>query len=122
MSLSLNESYAFDTFIAKKDDPALVVAKKIVEEPGGMENPVIFYGGIGTGKTHLLQAIGNRLKKKFDVIYTTVEVFTIEHINSIQDGNTENDIRSISSRLIEIGAGRNKVMRWTSCIQIQLMN
>lgn len=85
MSLILNENYTFDTFVTKGNNPVLNLARKIVEEPCGMYNPVIFCGETGTGKTHLLKAIGNELKNKLAVIYTTVENFSSEFIEAIQD-------------------------------------
>jgi chromosomal replication initiator protein len=89
MDLPLNENYTFDTFVAKGNNPALNLAKKIVTEPCGMYNPVIFCGETGTGKTHLLQAIGNELKNKLAVIYTTVENFSSEFIEAIQTGKVK---------------------------------
>jgi chromosomal replication initiator protein len=90
MKTTLNEKYVFETFITKKDNLAFVAAKTIVEKPGSEYNPVIFYGDYGTGKTHLLQAIGNKLKKHYDVIYSTAEMFVCEYVEAIRNSEVNN--------------------------------
>ncbi|GMO43675.1 MAG: hypothetical protein Pg6C_05480 [Treponemataceae bacterium] len=87
MELALNEDYTFENFVAKGDDFAFNIAKRIAEKPGKSYNPVVFYGGYGSGKTHLIQAIGNELKKQYNVIYTTAELFCEEFIAVIKKGN-----------------------------------
>jgi chromosomal replication initiator protein len=83
--MKLNTNCTFDTFIANEANQALNTAKIIVEKPGTRYNPVLYYGKVGTGKTHLLQAIGNELKKQFDVIYTTAELFLEEYIEALHE-------------------------------------
>ena len=59
------EKYTFDTFVqGRSNEYALAAAKTVAENPGGKYNPLFIYSGVGLGKTHLLHAIGNYLKKK----------------------------------------------------------
>ena len=64
----------------------------MAENPGRVYNPLFLYGGVGLGKTHLMHAIGNKIKKNnpgLKVLYISSEKFTNELINSIRDGNPE---------------------------------
>jgi chromosomal replication initiator protein len=76
-STLLNPSLTFDSFIVGDSNQfAFTTAKSVAEKPGKQYNPLFLYGGVGLGKTHLLQAIGNyhtNLGKT--VIYTTLEQF-----------------------------------------------
>ncbi|MGP1455263.1 MAG: chromosomal replication initiator protein DnaA [Treponema sp.] len=79
----LNSRYTFDTFVIDDENPlpanaAIAVAKN----PGEAYNPLLIYGGVGLGKTHLMQAIGNSIHQNTDskVLYTTAENFTNEFI------------------------------------------
>ncbi len=76
-STILNPSFTFDSFIVGNSNQfAYTTAKSVAEKPGLIYNPLFLYGGVGLGKTHLVQAIGNHqisLGKK--VIYTTFEQF-----------------------------------------------
>ncbi|MCX6807640.1 MAG: chromosomal replication initiator protein DnaA [Patescibacteria group bacterium] len=86
----LNPDYTFDNFIVGAEDRlALAAAQAVADKPGRAYNPLFVYGGVGLGKTHLLQAIGNSiLKKQKDkiVIYTTSEKFTNDVIGAIRGG------------------------------------
>ena len=67
---------------------ALNAAVAIAKNPGRTYNPCLIYGGVGLGKTHLLQAIGNDVYQEYrdlKVVYVTVETFTNEFIQSIKD-------------------------------------
>ncbi len=76
-STILNPSFTFESFIIGSSNQfAYTTAKSVSEKPGTIYNPLFLYGGVGLGKTHLVQAIGNHqisLGKK--VIYTTFEQF-----------------------------------------------
>lgn len=76
-STYLNPSLTFDNFIVGNSNQfAYTTAKSVAEKPGLQYNPLFIYGGVGLGKTHLLQAIGNyHIDLGKTVIYTTLEQF-----------------------------------------------
>ncbi len=76
-STKLNPSFTFESFIVGNSNQfAYTTAKSAAEKPGEQYNPLFIYGGVGLGKTHLLQAIGNyHLNLGKTVIYTTLEQF-----------------------------------------------
>ncbi len=76
-STYLNPSLTFESFIVGDSNQfAFTTAKSVAEKPGRQYNPLFIYGGVGLGKTHLLQAIGNyHLELGKTVIYTTLEQF-----------------------------------------------
>ncbi len=76
-STHLNPSLTFESFIVGDSNQfAYTTAKSVAEKPGKQYNPLFIYGGVGLGKTHLLQAIGNyRIEMGDTVIYTTLEQF-----------------------------------------------
>jgi len=86
---NLNPKYTFETFtVGSFNDVAYAASQAIVKSPGTVHNPLFIYGGTGLGKTHLLQAIGNQLKKNYPdktVYYITSENFIVELINNIQN-------------------------------------
>lgn len=73
----LNPSYTFENFVVGgSNNFAYVAAKNVSEKPGIVYNPLFIYGGVGLGKTHLMQAVGNvMLSQGKTVIYTSVEQF-----------------------------------------------
>jgi len=86
-STKLNPSFTFDSFIVGDSNQfAYTTAKSAAEKPGEQYNPLFIYGGVGLGKSHLLQAIGNyHLNLGKIVIYTTLEQFMnsfISHLRS----------------------------------------
>ncbi|RUM70485.1 MAG: chromosomal replication initiator protein DnaA [Sulfurovum sp.] len=76
-STHLNPSLTFESFIVGDSNQfAYTTAKSVAEKPGKQYNPLFIYGGVGLGKTHLLQAIGNyHIHLGKTVIYTTLEQF-----------------------------------------------
>ena len=87
---NLNPKYTFDTFVVGKfNQLAYAAAEAVIKNPGLMYNPLFVYGDTGHGKTHLLQAIGNKLKKDIDgfkVYYVSSEQFAIDYVNAIKSG------------------------------------
>ena len=83
----LNPHYTFDNFVVGDNNNfAYNAAKVISKNPGLSYNPCLIYGGVGLGKTHLVQAIGNFIindNPKMKVIYTTAESFMNELVSSI---------------------------------------
>lgn len=84
----MNKSYSFDTFIVGSHNSlAHAAAYAITEKPGRLYNPFFIYGRSGLGKTHLLHAIGNQIKvryEKLSVLYQTTDRFVNEFINAIR--------------------------------------
>lgn len=91
------EKYTFETFVqGKSNEYALAAAKTVAENPGGKYNPLFIYSGVGLGKTHLLHAIGNYLRKKSPktkVVYANCETMINELISVIRGGNNEESNR-----------------------------
>jgi chromosomal replication initiator protein len=82
--------YTFENFIvAPSNQFAYTAAKIVAENPGKNYNPLFIYGGVGFGKTHLLQAIENYLKNRLNVIYVTTEQFMNEFMESLRIKTTE---------------------------------
>ncbi len=85
---NLNKEYTFERFIIGESNSfAANAALAIARNPGTGYNPCLIYGGVGLGKTHLVQAIGNSVYREFPdlkVAYVTVETFANEFILSIQ--------------------------------------
>ena len=86
---SLNPKYTFDTFVVgNNNNLAHAAALAVADNPAKTYNPLFIYGGVGLGKTHLMQAIGNRILKNnrnMNVVYVTSENFTNQLIISIKD-------------------------------------
>jgi len=83
---NLNPKYSFDNFVVgNSNDLANATALAVTKKPGVLYNPLFVYGGVGLGKTHLLQSIGNKLKDKKSVIYLTSENFTNEFLDAMQN-------------------------------------
>lgn len=86
----LNPKYTFESFIVGKgNELAHAASIAVVKNIGIKYNPLFIYGGVGLGKTHLLQAIGNAfLQSRPDakILYVTCEKFTNEFINAVKNG------------------------------------
>ncbi|MDR3284334.1 MAG: chromosomal replication initiator protein DnaA [Treponema sp.] len=90
---NIRPDYNFDTFVPGDNSAfAYNAAQAISKNPGKAYNPVLFYGGVGLGKTHLIQAIGNTLYQNGagKIIYVPAETFTNDFINSLQTKTTSN--------------------------------
>jgi len=89
----LNSSYSFERFIEGPNNQfAKAAAQKVSNTPGSQAfNPLVIYGGVGLGKTHLLHAIGNEIietSPKTKIVIASSEKFTLDFISSIQKNNT----------------------------------
>lgn len=84
----LNPRYTFENFIVgSSNDLAYSAAKNVAENPGLKYNPLYFYGGVGLGKTHLMQAIGNEIKKnnpELIILYITIENFYKDYLENVR--------------------------------------
>ncbi len=89
--LSLNYKYTFDQFIVGASNRlAHAASLAVAERPAEAYNPLFLYGGVGLGKTHLLQAVAHfALAQNKQVIYTTSETFTNDLINAIRSQSTD---------------------------------
>ncbi len=87
----LNSKYVFDNFIVGKgNELAHAACLAVVNNLGKSYNPLFIYGGVGLGKTHLLQAIGNAVSKKTDkILYCTSEKFTNHYIQAVKSGKAK---------------------------------
>jgi chromosomal replication initiator protein len=87
--LHFNPKNTFETFVVGNNNNfAYAASKAVAETPGKAYNPLFLYGGVGLGKTHLLQAIGQHVagsKKNARVAYVSSEKFTNEYIEAIQN-------------------------------------
>lgn len=85
---NLNPRYTFDNFIVgSSNDLAYSVSQAASVSPGEKYNPIYFYGGVGLGKTHLMQAIGNEILKtspETRILYVSSETFVNEFLESIR--------------------------------------
>ncbi len=86
----LNPRYTFDSFIVgKSNELAHAACQAVASRPGDAYNPLFIYGGVGLGKTHLLQAIGNGIlsdNPEFHVMYATMDRFMNDMINAMREG------------------------------------
>ncbi len=91
---NLNPKYTFDNFVVGSfNDLAYTAALAVIKNLGKAYNPLYIYGGVGLGKTHLLQAIGNSIKTNYPekkVHYLTSEKFSNELVSSIQNMTIHN--------------------------------
>ena len=89
----LNPKYVFENYVMGNSNRfAYTAALAVANNPAKTYNPLFLYGGVGLGKTHLMHAIGNRIKQNdpgMKVLYISSESFTNEIINSIYNKNTE---------------------------------
>ncbi len=109
-SSGLNPKYTFESFVVGNNNKfAHAAALAVADRPAITYNPLFIYGGVGLGKTHLMQAIGNKIiqnNPQAKVLYVTSEKFINELINAIQDPNYKNELfrdkyRNIDALLID---------------------
>jgi chromosomal replication initiator protein len=85
----LNPKYTFDGFVIGSGNQfAHAAARAVAERPSKAYNPLFLYGGVGMGKTHLMQAIGHEIKKRepqMAICYVSAEKFTNEMINALRN-------------------------------------
>jgi len=106
---NINPGYEFDTFIrGEANKLAFAASMAVANNPGGTRyNPLVIYGNVGLGKTHLIQAIGNYSLAKFPelrVLYTSSERFTKEFVDAVQSdriNDFNNLYRSIDMLIID---------------------
>jgi chromosomal replication initiator protein len=104
----LNTASTFATFVeGKSNQLGLAAARQVAENPGGAYNPLFIYGGVGLGKTHLMQAVGNAIVAKnpnAKVVYLHSERFVADMVKALQL-NAINDFkryyRSMDALLID---------------------
>ncbi|TDO97419.1 chromosomal replication initiator protein DnaA [Marinomonas balearica] len=105
---NLNNSFTFDNFVeGKSNQLAHAAARQVAENPGGAYNPLFIYGGVGLGKTHLMQAVGTELMRhnpNAKVVYLHSERFVADMVKALQL-NAINDFkryyRSVDALLID---------------------
>ncbi|MDO8564589.1 MAG: chromosomal replication initiator protein DnaA [bacterium] len=87
---NLNPRYTFESFVVGPfNELAHAASLAILAKPGITYNPLFVYGGTGHGKTHLLQAVGNHMKKNFaghKIFYVTSDKFSQDYVTSVQQG------------------------------------
>jgi len=91
--LLLNKNYTFESFIEGPNNQfAKTAAETIASDPGKNSfNPLIIYGGVGLGKTHLLHSIGNKINssnRPYNIVLATSEKFTLDFVNSLRKNKT----------------------------------
>ncbi|MEA1926672.1 MAG: chromosomal replication initiator protein DnaA [Candidatus Auribacterota bacterium] len=90
---NLNQKYTFERFVVGSSNQfANAATMAVAHAPGRAYNPLFLYGGVGLGKTHLMQAAANTIlknKKGFQVLYLSSESFTNDFINAIGNRTTE---------------------------------
>ncbi|MBQ3289639.1 MAG: chromosomal replication initiator protein DnaA [Kiritimatiellae bacterium] len=108
-TMPLNEEYTFDEFVRGPSNSwALAAAQGVVANPGKSGyNPLFIHGGTGLGKTHLMQAIGNELRRKnpqLAICYLTAETFLNEYVNALKNTQAEsfrNRYRNIDLLMVD---------------------
>jgi chromosomal replication initiator protein len=106
---ALNRRYTFENYIKGESNQfACAAALAVANNPGGTSfNPLVIYGGVGLGKTHLVHAIGNQILKADPtkrVLYSSSEKFTVDFVESIQRdtvGEFSNYYRSVDLLIVD---------------------
>ncbi len=86
---SVTANYTFESFVVGSSNQLVyAAARNVAETPGSKYNPLFIYGGVGLGKTHLMHAIGNHVKKtrpNYKVLYVTAETLINELVDVIRN-------------------------------------
>ena len=104
---TLNEHFTFDEFVVGPSNGwAHAAALAVAQKPGRAYNPLFIYGDTGIGKTHLMQAVGNRILERPGTIvaYISTEALLNEYVNAIQNNSTinfRNKYRGVDALLID---------------------
>ena len=104
----LNATFTFNSFVeGKSNQLALAASRQIADNPGGSYNPLFIYGAVGLGKTHLMHAVGNELRRQkpnAKIVYLHSERFVADMVKALQL-NAINDFkrfyRSVDALLID---------------------
>lgn len=98
---NLNPKYTFETFVVGPfNELAYAASQAIVKKPGITYNPLFIYGNTGHGKTHLIQAIGNYMKRTYPemrIHYVTSEKFATDYISSVHSGQESKNNTKINN-------------------------
>ncbi|MEZ5587075.1 MAG: chromosomal replication initiator protein DnaA [Sedimenticolaceae bacterium] len=105
---STNPDFTFDSFVeGKSNQLARAAGMQIGDNPGRVYNPLFIYGGVGLGKTHLMHAVGNRIRQNnpnAQVLYMHSEGFVAEMVKALQHGTIDEfkrKMRSVNALLID---------------------
>lgn len=89
----LNSKYTFASYVGgPSNEVAYAACQAVANKPGDLYNPLFIYGGVGLGKTHLLQSVGNAILKAnphFTVLYVSAEKFTNDFVTALREGKTQ---------------------------------
>jgi len=89
----ISPKYTFSSFIVGKgNELAHAAAQAVADRPGDTYNPLFIYGGVGLGKTHLLQAVGNTMLEynpNLKILYVSSEKFTNEFVSAVKEGRAK---------------------------------
>ncbi|NOX51210.1 MAG: chromosomal replication initiator protein DnaA [Gammaproteobacteria bacterium] len=107
-SHNLNSDFSFDTFVeGKSNELAKAAALQVASNAGKSYNPLLLYGGVGLGKTHLMQTVGNEILKhnpQARVVYLHSQRFVQDMVKALQQGTMQDFVhyyRSIDALLID---------------------
>lgn len=107
-SSPLNPKYTFDNFVVgSSNELAYAACQAVAKSPGAKYNPLYLYGGVGLGKTHLMQAVGNEILRRDPskkIEYVTSEEFTNQFVNSIRNKKIQaftNKFRDVDVLIID---------------------
>jgi len=108
VAANTNPDFNFESFVeGKSNQLARAAGMQIGDNPGRVYNPLFIYGGVGLGKTHLMHAVGNRIRNNnpnAQVLYMHSEGFVAEMVKALQHGTIDNfkrKMRSVNALLID---------------------